>query len=73
MNGRRIRKEKVANSKISGYVWTGLKDRELQKPYPIPRHIPIYPIYGSNTPGGGGRGLKPRYIIMELSSKLAYG
>ena len=23
MDGRRIRKEKVADSKISGYVWTG--------------------------------------------------
>ena len=28
VEGSRIRKEKVADSKISGYVWTGAKQRQ---------------------------------------------
>ena len=31
---------------------TLFKDREPRKPYPIPRHVPIQPIYGSTPPGG---------------------
>ena len=29
---------------------TLFKDQEHRKPYPIPRHVPIYPIYGSTPP-----------------------
>ena len=33
VDGSRIRKEKVADSKISGYVWSGPKSRQLIKRY----------------------------------------
>ena len=29
---------------------TLFKDQEPQKPYPIPQHVPIQPIYGSTPP-----------------------
>ena len=51
VDGSRIQKEKVADSKISGYVWMGLKEIvTMDLLEPGRQHALVVSVYLSNRP-----------------------